>query len=487
MVVQTGKASRLLGNLRWYRIGFGFFWATVFSVTLSFEFDRTVSFTTDLVQQAFTVITIIGIAWYLHRCPELKPRHAVLAGLTLAAGLLCYYMLLPYQDGFLAILMTGMLLGISSGSFLMFWQDFFASEGASSSVLYIPLSAVLSVLLCLAIKILLPVSLVPAASIALVVFATVSLFLSLREIHPYEIVHMTRKHIKELATKMWKPVFCVCAVGFVWRLVTAVVAAPDFSLAYGVLLGVGLAALVVAGIELFSEAGFDILRIYQVLFPVLSGAFLIPVLFGTWLAPFLTSVVMFGFEVTNLLLIVMCAVVAADRSFSATTVYAFCIPPTLISMEFGAGVGTILNQTNASDIVLTSTIVILCLYALSSGLLLASWIQRKTRQDDVAAQSENTPRDQGNGPMGKLAATEKTGVAPSALETALALLCEVDPLTDREKEVVRLMLCGNNVPGISRRLFISENTVRGHLKNIYRKAEVHSRQELIETISLLTD
>ena len=50
----------------------------------------------------------------------------------------------------------------------------------------------------------------------------------------------------------------------------------------------------------------------------------------------------------------------------------------------------------------------------------------------------------------------------------------------REREVVALVLRGNNVPAIARKLYISENTTRDHMKSIYRKAAVHSRQELID-------
>ena len=36
------------------------------------------------------------------------------------------------------------------------------------------------------------------------------------------------------------------------------------------------ATLVVAAIELFTERGFDMLRVYQVLFPLITGVFLLP-------------------------------------------------------------------------------------------------------------------------------------------------------------------------------------------------------------------
>ena len=53
-------------------------------------------------------------------------------------------------------------------------------------------------------------------------------------------------------------------------------------------------------------------------------------------------------------------------------------------------------------------------------------------------------------------------------------------LSAREVEVAELLMRGNRVSAIASRLYISENTVRGHAKNIYRKLGVHNRQELID-------
>ncbi len=51
--------------------------------------------------------------------------------------------------------------------------------------------------------------------------------------------------------------------------------------------------------------------------------------------------------------------------------------------------------------------------------------------------------------------------------------------TPREKEVACLVRSGQSNLEISEDLFISVNTVKKHLQNLYKKAEVSSRQELI--------
>lgn len=50
-------------------------------------------------------------------------------------------------------------------------------------------------------------------------------------------------------------------------------------------------------------------------------------------------------------------------------------------------------------------------------------------------------------------------------------------LTQREKEITDLLLEGNNNKLIAGKLFIGTNTVKTHIKNIYRKAKCNSRNE----------
>ena len=52
-------------------------------------------------------------------------------------------------------------------------------------------------------------------------------------------------------------------------------------------------------------------------------------------------------------------------------------------------------------------------------------------------------------------------------------------LTDRELEVLRLVAKGLNNREVAKELFISENTVKNHVRNILEKLQLHSRMEAI--------
>ena len=52
-------------------------------------------------------------------------------------------------------------------------------------------------------------------------------------------------------------------------------------------------------------------------------------------------------------------------------------------------------------------------------------------------------------------------------------------LTDREMEVLKLVAKGMNNRDIAKQLFISENTVKNHVRNILEKLQLHSRMEAV--------
>ena len=55
-------------------------------------------------------------------------------------------------------------------------------------------------------------------------------------------------------------------------------------------------------------------------------------------------------------------------------------------------------------------------------------------------------------------------------------------LTDRELEVLGLLEHGRSIPYIAEELLISTSTVKTHVQSIYRKLDVHTRQEFLDAV-----
>lgn len=84
---------------------------------------------------------------------------------------------------------------------------------------------------------------------------------------------------------------------------------------------------------------------------------------------------------------------------------------------------------------------------------------------------------EGGAPMSSLIARQVITVFQQTQGAAtLALDHE---LSAREKEVITSLAEGNNYQEIADRLFISVDTVRHHIRNIYRKLHVHSQSEAV--------
>ncbi len=73
---------------------------------------------------------------------------------------------------------------------------------------------------------------------------------------------------------------------------------------------------------------------------------------------------------------------------------------------------------------------------------------------------------------------ETTEAMPSSLRRAQSGL--IEPLSERELQILRLLTTNLSSSEMAEQLFISPNTVRTHIKNVYQKLDVHSRAEAID-------
>lgn len=76
---------------------------------------------------------------------------------------------------------------------------------------------------------------------------------------------------------------------------------------------------------------------------------------------------------------------------------------------------------------------------------------------------------------GEIAVTLRDATAGETFDR----LCRVYALSQRERELVALVVAGLDTRAITKRLFISRHTVQDHLKSVFGKVGIHSRRELL--------
>ena len=127
-------------------------------------------------------------------------------------------------------------------------------------------------------------------------------------------------------------------------------------------------------------------------------------------------------------------------------------------------------------------IIVVVLYALCMALVFFSRDRKRRR--------EGAGQD-GPGVDGALAAAQADAAATQAdaasegeraLESRCAAVAREGGLTEREAEVLVYLARGRTKAYIAEALFVTENTVRSHVRNIYSKLGIHTRQQLIDLV-----
>lgn len=67
-------------------------------------------------------------------------------------------------------------------------------------------------------------------------------------------------------------------------------------------------------------------------------------------------------------------------------------------------------------------------------------------------------------------------------QTTIVAVAAQYGLSEREKDVLRLLAMGYSSAATAKDLGISWNTVRTHTRNVYAKLDVHSKQDLIDLV-----
>lgn len=334
----------------------------------------------------------------------------------------------------------------------------------------------------------------------------------------------------------WRYAMCIAAVGYVSGVSRAIarLGAAD-TLMLNVLLSIGMLLACIALLILWEgmRRTLTFRATYTAIFFLMAlGLILLPFL-GTGYYTLFAGLANLAFTIASMFMMITCLRLSHLRSLDpigvfgpfATIVYAGVSAGRLVgSSMFGSALGF-------SQILLA---VLLCVYVLSfTGVIMS--MARKAPHGSQTSAADFDPLDElsysarsvseeGDGTPGcaeaaggridvptfsgtrEAASQIKAGRRPFKCEPAYSkvppphqmlrsvvvvhdaipaccqAMKQTYQLSNREADVLELIARGRDTAHVAEALFVSENTVKSHCKNLYRKLGIHSRQELFDLI-----
>ena len=209
---------------------------------------------------------------------------------------------------------------------------------------------------------------------------------------------------------------------------------------------------------------------YQAAFPFAATGFVVFSLTGLGFATAFACFANFFFEF--MLVVIAIHSVNPDGGLGARRLPAYCLALglALVFACLGTVASLLTRELWVGSLPGFALSIVVCIYVLSMALVLQ---MREGHRPDAAAGPATPPQDTPDVPA------DPAGRIENAVADWAARVASAHDLTPREQEILALLVRGSDTPGIACALGLSDNTVRTHKKSLYRKLDVHSKQELL--------
>lgn len=439
-----------------------FFFSSFPGETFLFNTIRTV---------AFTLVFFVS-ALAARRMPRpLSPTSTCIGAASLL--ILCVLPGLLPLDAAIVVSSTAALLGVAAGVMFVLWQQEYSLAGSYSACIILALASGLAALFVLFLFDFARIESRELLSPLFCLFSCILFFFLQHEQQDRVPQERRIPSLKDFTLRFWHQIICVAAFAFIWEFILAL--GTEIADTYEILQVSAwtqiLASVVLVSVWVWRKGQFGIQKLFTVSFPVAVTGFLLMPFLG---APFQLIVVCLCsllFSIASVLMQVTC--IREHERDGSDPLYVFGLFAGIVYAAMTAGylAGHFLQVFGEFSLTHLLVIALVLVYGLS---LVAFLLQSNRKKYNGNAEDSNrTEVDE----------TVEDGVqGDAALQRACDELADTYGLSSRERDVFALIARGRNLPYMSEALFISKNTVRTHLKNIYQKLGVHDRQELLDLV-----
>lgn len=513
-----GALSRLEGALKLRYLGIGFIWAWIYGSYETFAVypERPgVGINADeswLVSATAVVVTMFAAGLLLGRRPAVPHRRLALAA-SLAAGAGTVLSALPLSDGphVPLLLASGLLTGFGTGALYVLWGQALARLDAETAEVAIPSASLVMFAGALVLPYL-PGFAGVAATATLPLLSALLLWLTYRdpaliweEEGPARTAPTqapvnagTRPAPGEDARACGRtagrtlppaPIVRISALVFLsYFTVGCCGALQQGADAPFIVLGLDFPTLIgsIGGIVLMgcfvlfaTRLRFD--SLFRLVAPLVVGSAALLPWADLW-AVFLSATLV---SLADTMLTIAAVLFVVDAARRGLVNAAVGIGVTQGSLQLGVLAGNVTGSvaaplTSASPTGLFSIALgLTAFFALAWFLYPAERYQRASAQPGAPASGLlNTDAGHSTDKLADGTAAENN--RENTLEAICDTLAEAHGLSGREREILGYLARGRSQPYIREELVLSKNTVATHVKHIYQKLSVHSRQELLD-------
>lgn len=360
----------------------------------------------------------------------------------------------------------GLCFGAGDALINLLWARFSGTFDLRRVYLFVLLSSGLSLIVYFVVTLLPAALMLPAG--ALLFFASVAFCrqcLAAREPIDEE---FSAPVFKGALSVLWRPVLGTSILAFMSGLMlqlsmSEAIPLGTFQFTALITQAAVIAALLLPALLVKSQPGLG--SVYRMALPLSAAGFLLLPLIWNGAGGLANACAQLGTLVAGIILWCMVAHTVHDTKLPAALLFSCTLVCTNAAQMAGALVGMLNAHTlGQGDIALTA-VALVAIYLLAMVSLFL--FKDKTLRGFDAVAEEGAP------------AAEQQG---DALEARCAHVAEAHGLTPRESEILVHLGQGRTARAISEKLVVSENTVKYHIKSIYQKLDVHSRDEVIDLI-----
>lgn len=452
-----------------------------------------------VVACSVVVCSVTVIALTLRgRLGPLSMPYVAPAALFVAANLCALFGVFSWMPSDLALIVPGVLLGVASVMLSLVWVEVLSCQEPRAIVTQIALSMLVNMVTSSVLSGLSGGARAVASCAALVVMVLCAWYVrrALRAGAAGTRAGGRRKDAprgsyRDAFLELGDSLVAFCVMEAVIGLLNSFMLAGSVTFAgSGSVSGVGM----LIGILAFCVVVFVVQRIprvstaFRVLMPIIASLLVFLPFLGEQFNLFFSTVLLGGYYFIALLITYVVAETAHVRNLSpyvlmgaAACLARVCLAAALLG---GHAIGSLPGGLfGESEHIMRYLVVIMAvIYALSLAAVLVSRDRRHRRRGDADAGSSAAAA----APAGAAeAAPLPAGAAAEgddAFDARCAAVAAAGGLTEREAEIMRYLARGRTKAHIAGVLFVSENTVRSHVRNIYAKLEVHTRQQLIDLV-----